>query len=278
MDKVQFKKDCDMYAHIEKTKENKSRAAANNVAQQKDNVKQGFGFVDNRPETVAQRKLQEMINNSPQVAQLAYDASVKRGAFNMVGENHKKTAEQREKEKFAAAKADLFYYTENELFTLKDGLDDKKADPTNLRILFALAKIKEAINSIVLKKNKDVVNERETILYVIGAVEGDIQEFQNERLKKSYLSLKKYISQQNVDKSLETIQDMVFEVDHRRLGSSEGLAVARSEAMHEAANGGHTRRIMWMVGSKHTDDIHSIHGSNRDYTMLKQEALDKLIS
>ena len=37
-----------MYAQVEKPKENKSRAVANSVAQKKSNVKQGFGFVDNR--------------------------------------------------------------------------------------------------------------------------------------------------------------------------------------------------------------------------------------
>lgn len=57
-----------MYAQVEKPKENsfptnrqESRADANFVAQKKDNAKQSFGFVDNRPETVTQRKLQEMI-------------------------------------------------------------------------------------------------------------------------------------------------------------------------------------------------------------------------
>ncbi|WPD22061.1 MAG: hypothetical protein SD837_17875 [Candidatus Electrothrix scaldis] len=47
-----------MYEQVEKPKENKSRAVANSVAQKKSHVKQGFGFVDNRPETVAQRKIQ----------------------------------------------------------------------------------------------------------------------------------------------------------------------------------------------------------------------------
>lgn len=57
-----------MYAQVEKPKENKSRAAANAVAQKKSDVKQGFGFVDNRPETVAQRILQKIANNNSQVA------------------------------------------------------------------------------------------------------------------------------------------------------------------------------------------------------------------
>ena len=46
-----------MYTQVEKTKENKSRAVANSVFQKKNNVNQGFGFLDNRIETVLQRKV-----------------------------------------------------------------------------------------------------------------------------------------------------------------------------------------------------------------------------
>jgi hypothetical protein len=52
-----------MYAQVEKPKKSKSRAVANSVAQKKSNVKQGFGFVDNRPESIAQRKMQSIINS-----------------------------------------------------------------------------------------------------------------------------------------------------------------------------------------------------------------------
>ena len=52
-----------MYAQVEKPKENKSKAVADSVAQQKSGVKKGFGFVDNRPEAVVQRKLQDIANN-----------------------------------------------------------------------------------------------------------------------------------------------------------------------------------------------------------------------
>jgi len=66
MVKVQIKKVCDMYEQTEKPKENKSRAVANSVTQKKSNAKQGFGFVDNRPVAIAQRKLHERAsNNSP---------------------------------------------------------------------------------------------------------------------------------------------------------------------------------------------------------------------
>ena len=48
-----------MYEQIKKPKENKSRAAVNSVPQKESNVKQGFGFVDNRQPHKAsvQRKL-----------------------------------------------------------------------------------------------------------------------------------------------------------------------------------------------------------------------------
>lgn len=59
-----------MYSQENKSNENKSRAIANSVAQKKSNGRQGFGFVDNRPEAIAQRKLQEMANNSPRISQL----------------------------------------------------------------------------------------------------------------------------------------------------------------------------------------------------------------
>ncbi|CAH9053881.1 hypothetical protein PSECIP111951_00913 [Pseudoalteromonas holothuriae] len=58
-----------MYAQVEKSKENKSRVVANSVAQKKSDEKQGFGFVDNRPEAVAQRTLQKMTNGYQLVKQ-----------------------------------------------------------------------------------------------------------------------------------------------------------------------------------------------------------------
>ena len=58
-----------MYEQIEKPKENKSRAVANSVTQKKSAGKQGFGFVDNRPQTIVQRNIQEKANNFPQANQ-----------------------------------------------------------------------------------------------------------------------------------------------------------------------------------------------------------------
>lgn len=58
-----------MYTQVEKSKNDKSRAVANTVAQKKNNVNQGLGFVDNRTGAVAQSKLCKIINNRPQMEQ-----------------------------------------------------------------------------------------------------------------------------------------------------------------------------------------------------------------
>lgn len=51
----------------DKTQENKSQSVANEVSQKQSGAESVFQYVDNRLETVAQRNLQEMSNNSPQV-------------------------------------------------------------------------------------------------------------------------------------------------------------------------------------------------------------------
>jgi hypothetical protein len=72
-----------MYEQVEKSKENsfptkrqESRAVANSVGLKKANVQQGFGFVDNRAEAVAQRKLKERANNSPQANYVTHAAQL----------------------------------------------------------------------------------------------------------------------------------------------------------------------------------------------------------
>lgn len=85
-----------MNTHVDKTQENKSQAVANSLPKLKSGSKSAFEFVDNRPETIAQRKLQEAINNSPRVQQLrAYQemannsAQVKQAAqLNAMTDNH----------------------------------------------------------------------------------------------------------------------------------------------------------------------------------------------
>jgi hypothetical protein len=60
-----------MNTYADKTPENKSKSVTNTVSQKQSSGKSIFQFVDNRPESIAQRKLQEMANNSPQVKQAA---------------------------------------------------------------------------------------------------------------------------------------------------------------------------------------------------------------
>lgn len=59
-----------MNTHADKAQENKSQAVAKSLPKLQSNGESTFQFVDNRPEAVAQRKLQKMANNSPQVSQL----------------------------------------------------------------------------------------------------------------------------------------------------------------------------------------------------------------
>lgn len=61
-----------MHTRVEKPKENQSRAIANTETQKKSNVKQEFGFVDNRSESAAQRKIQGMAEKT-NVIQLKND-------------------------------------------------------------------------------------------------------------------------------------------------------------------------------------------------------------
>jgi hypothetical protein len=57
-------------SHPEKSKENKNQSWANNLSKKKNGEEPALPFADNRPETVAQRKLNEIVKNSPQVSQL----------------------------------------------------------------------------------------------------------------------------------------------------------------------------------------------------------------
>lgn len=59
-----------MHTHADKTNENKKQSVSNGDSQMQSGGQATFEFEDNRPEAVAQRKLQEIANNSPQVSQL----------------------------------------------------------------------------------------------------------------------------------------------------------------------------------------------------------------
>jgi len=59
-----------MNTHADKTQENKSQSEAHTVPHKQNGGETTFQFVDNRPKAIAQRKLQEMANNSSRILQL----------------------------------------------------------------------------------------------------------------------------------------------------------------------------------------------------------------
>ncbi|MDG1434819.1 MAG: hypothetical protein P8Q41_12450 [Saprospiraceae bacterium] len=59
-----------MNTFVGRKEENKNQSVANEVSQKRRKGETTYQFVDNRPEVVSQRKLQEMTNNSQQVSQL----------------------------------------------------------------------------------------------------------------------------------------------------------------------------------------------------------------
>ncbi|MEO8237517.1 MAG: hypothetical protein ABI576_05360 [Flavobacterium sp.] len=60
-----------MYEQVDKSKENKSTIVTNSVIQNKNNGKNSKVIVDNRPESILQRKIGDAISNSKKnVAQL----------------------------------------------------------------------------------------------------------------------------------------------------------------------------------------------------------------
>ena len=59
-----------MKTHVEKTQKNKNQSVANAVSQKQGGGKPTVQFVDNRPEAVKMRQLQEMANSSPRIMQL----------------------------------------------------------------------------------------------------------------------------------------------------------------------------------------------------------------
>lgn len=69
-----------MNTHANKTREDKSQAVSAKTSQLQSGGESTFQFVDNRPEAIAQRKLQEMANNNPQAKQATQ--------FQAMAENH----------------------------------------------------------------------------------------------------------------------------------------------------------------------------------------------
>lgn len=73
-----------MYSHADKIQKNESQSMANPVSQKQKNRVSTFQFVDNRQETVTQRKLQEVANYSSQAVQLKTVQEKMQGSENVI--------------------------------------------------------------------------------------------------------------------------------------------------------------------------------------------------
>ena len=73
-----------MNTHADKAHENKDQAVANGLFKQQSNNESAFQLVDNRTEAIAQRKLQEAIDNSPRVQQLKSYQEMANSASNVI--------------------------------------------------------------------------------------------------------------------------------------------------------------------------------------------------
>ena len=61
-----------MNTHADKTQESKSWSAVKEASQKKSSGEAALQFVDNRPDAIAQRKLQDIANNGPQVKKITH--------------------------------------------------------------------------------------------------------------------------------------------------------------------------------------------------------------
>ncbi|NEQ37489.1 MAG: hypothetical protein F6K40_14920 [Okeania sp. SIO3I5] len=100
-----------MYAQVKKPKENKSKAVANSVSQKKINGSQGFGFVDNRSESLARRNIQtQMRRPSTQKKESSAElpSNLKSGIENLSGYSITEAKVYRNSSKTAALQASAY--------------------------------------------------------------------------------------------------------------------------------------------------------------------------
>lgn len=109
-----------MNTHADKKKENKSQSVSNTVAQKHNDGEFSSQFVDNRPEAIVQRKLQEMANNSPRAMQL-------KGLQNSVNSNQA-TNQVTQLQSISSNKPIQMYPGEDLIRRLKAKVKKKKQD------------------------------------------------------------------------------------------------------------------------------------------------------
>jgi hypothetical protein len=137
-----------MYAQVEKSKENRKYTTASVASEKQCIGKSTFQFADNRPEAIAQRKLQEMANNSPQVRQL----KALQRRHKIASGNQKKNPIQRKIAFIEADGSKLWYDDENidlGIFPTKEKLVEQMQEHSGPVPIFDLSgKTSERLNEL----------------------------------------------------------------------------------------------------------------------------------
>jgi len=128
-----------MVTQADKTKENKSKATSNNVTKDKNRTASDFQFEDNRPEAIAQRKMQEMVESSPQARQIAQLTAITKGQTMQKVEDEElmqgkfeAVQRQEEEEKLMQGKFETVQRQEEEELQMKSEPNQKKPNNTGL--------------------------------------------------------------------------------------------------------------------------------------------------
>lgn len=244
-----------------------------------------------RPQATVQRQCQDMADRSPQarqlnalqrmasqgtVRQMVFDTHVKAGRLNVIGEGHDKSESRRKQESSFAKEQGLTYLVENEFGIVKDE-QVTMGDPTNLRILFAVAYIKEKFEALmkgVEAPQPLLAGIRWAFVNVQGDVTLHVQDHHDDTLAMLFETLTGAVDKRDQAAAKTAIIDItqVLSPGHT-LGSSTGLSRARSESMHAAATEGSESPAMWMIGQSHAKDIDDAF-PKRNYVLLDDKSMD----
>jgi hypothetical protein len=148
-----------MNTHADKTQENKSQSVANEVSQKQSGSESFFQFVDNRPEAIEQRKLQEMANNSPRAKQLK--AFQKNEVPNGQETIHRKVSPLQRKENLSSSRGVVQRITHNgvaiDIATL--GLADSRNHLSRLRRIRGITAAGGVVLPVDAQYNYDPADE-----------------------------------------------------------------------------------------------------------------------
>lgn len=293
-----------MAEHVDKTPDRKSQAAGYKTAQPHGSSGLGSGFVDKRAVGVMQRKLQEvadgsarakqaaqlqtMADNSSAENQLPFQRQVepaviqmelKEGAFNVVGENHKETEENRKEEgRFFKNKQYINddyrnLWAENQFYLEVDKDEKLWGDNKELRWEFIKAKIQE--NGERVLENEGTLELDEDFKYICKAgsheprplniAEEEYNEIKNwaifiheEKIDKCPNNQKKEILRKMID-NIKKIREEKMKTgdDEKKMKTGDGLRIQRSKYMLLVADMAAEKEIsgVWKIGDNHITDM-----------------------